>query len=71
MKSIRTLKDLNQSVVSKKSVRTLGRTDLKLLEKPDQPIKGMIIYIIYTFLKSACFLCASFLYRRNPDLGSF
>ena len=35
MKSIKTLKDLNQSVVSKKSVRTLGRTDLKLLEKPD------------------------------------
>ena len=71
MKSIKTLKDLNQSVASKKSVRTLGRTDLKLLEKPDEPIKGMIIYIIYTFLKSACFLCASFLYRRNPELGSF
>jgi drug/metabolite transporter (DMT)-like permease len=61
----------NKSPASKKSVRTLGRTDIKLLEKPDQPVKGMIIYIIYTFLKSLCFLCASFLYRRNPDLGSF
>lgn len=54
-----------------KNKRTLGKTDLKLLEKPDQPVKGALVYVIYTFLKSICFVCASFLYRRNPDLGSF
>jgi len=31
----------------------------------------MVIYIVYTFIKSLCFLSASFLYRRNPDLGAF
>lgn len=64
-------KSLMKSVASKKSMRTLNRTDLKLLQQGDKPIKGMLIYIVYTFLKSLCFLCASYLYRRNPDLTSF
>lgn len=51
--------------------RTLSRTDLKLLEKGDQPTKGMIFYIIYTILYSCCFLCAKYLYERNPDLSPF
>jgi len=61
---------LKASMVSGRG-RVLGRTELKLLEKADQPTKGMIIYIIYTFLKSLGFLCASYLYRLNPDLVPF
>ena len=51
--------------------RKLSRTELKLAENADQPIKGMVIYIIYTLLKSLSFLFAAFLYRRNPDLSAF
>lgn len=51
--------------------RTLSRTDIKLLEKGDQPLKGMLFYILYTVLYSLSFLCASYLYRRNPDLNPF
>ena len=31
----------------------------------------MIFYIIYTILYSCCFLCAKYLYDRNPDLSPF
>ena len=51
--------------------QSISRTDLKLLEKGDQPTKGMIFYIIYTILYSCCFLCAKYLYDRNPDLSPF
>lgn len=41
----------------------LNRTDLKLMEKgEDQPCKGTSIYVLYTLLKSFCFLSAAFLY---------
>ena len=59
---------LNQTGKSKKSQsiylrsRALSRTDLKLIEKGDQPLKGMLIYILYTILYSLCFLCARYLY---------
>lgn len=51
--------------------RTLSRTDIKLLEKGDQPLKGMFYYILYTVLYSLCFLGADYLYLRNPDLNPF
>lgn len=48
-----------------------SRTELKLLEHSDQPLKGMIFYLIYTVLYSLCFLCATYLYARNPNLNPF
>ena len=64
-------KKYQSSLTSSKRARPLTRTDLKLLENKDQPVKGMTIYVIYTLLKSICFVCASYLYRRNPDLNPF
>ena len=72
MKSVRSIRSVRPSeAAGARKSRPLTKTDLKLLENKDQPIKGMVIYIIYTILKSACFLCASYLYRRNPDLTPF
>ena len=34
-------------------------------------MKGMIFYIAYTVLYSCCFLCAKYLYIRNPELNPF
>lgn len=51
--------------------RALSKTDIKLLEKGDQPLKGMLFYILYTVLYSLCFLSASYLYRRNENLNPF
>ena len=31
----------------------------------------MLYFILYTVLYSLCFLCAKFLYDRNPDLTPF
>ena len=59
------------SNVGRTQSRTLSRTEIKLLENSDQPTKGMLFYILYTLLYSLCFLCASYLYRRNPDLTPF
>ena len=28
-------------------------------------------YLVYTILKAFGFVCAQFLYSRNPDLGTF
>ena len=58
------------SIASKKN-RVLSRTDLKLLENKDQPVKATVIYIIYTVLKSLGFVFAKMLYNRNPDLTTF
>lgn len=50
----------------------ISRTELKLLEKSsDRPLAGTLYYILYTVLYSACFLCAKYLYDRNPDLTPF
>ena len=49
----------------------LRRTDVKLIENGDQPLKGMLFYILYTVMYSSSFLCAVALYNRNPDLTSF
>lgn len=37
----------------------------------DQPVKGTIIYIIYTFIKSLSFIFASVLYNQYPELQPF
>lgn len=57
--------------IQSRAQSVMSRTDLKLLEKGDQPMKGMIYYIVYTILYSLCFLCAKYLYDRNPDLNPF
>ena len=70
-KSLAGTKRYQSSLTSSKRARPLTRTDLKLLENKDRPVKGMTIYVIYTLLKSISFVCASYLYRRNPDLNPF
>ena len=57
--------------IQSRAQSVMSRTDLKLLEKGDQPVKGMLYYIVYTILYSLCFLCAKYLYDRNPDLNPF
>ena len=49
----------------------LSRTDLKLLEQKDQPVKATIIYIIYTLIKTSSFVLTSLLYIRNENLSPF
>ena len=49
----------------------ISRTEVKLAEKSDKPLTGTLYYILYTVLYSACFLCAKYLYDRNPDLNTF
>jgi hypothetical protein len=51
--------------------RSLSRTDVKLLEKGDNPRKGMLFYLLYTLLKSASFIAAKYLYIINPALNPF
>lgn len=49
----------------------LNRTDLKLLEQKDQPVKASIIFIIYTLIKTSSFVLTSLLYIRNENLSPF
>lgn len=51
-----------------KRKRLLSRTDLKLLEQKNQPVKATILYIFYTFLKSLTSVLTSMTYNRNPHL---
>ena len=54
-----------------KALSKMSRTDLKLITNGDQPTKGMLFFIAYTVLKSACFVVAKYLYNRNPKLDPF
>ena len=47
-----------------------SRTEIKVIEQ-DQPLQGTIYFILYTIFYSLAFLCAAYLYDRNPDLVPF
>lgn len=49
----------------------ISKVDIKLMERPDEPIKGMIFFIIYTFFSTLKSVLAKELYTINPDLSPF
>lgn len=61
-------KSVHTDALSKMS--KVKKIDIKLMEQPDQPVKGIVLYIFYTLAYSANFVFAQFLYNRNehdPD----
>ncbi len=72
LKSTDMVKTLDKSAKGEKPEgKAITRTDLKLMQNSDKPLKGTIFYILYTILKSMALLCTSLLYHRNPGLGPF
>lgn len=41
------------------------------LKHADQPVKGVIFFIIYCFLKTLSYVTVEMLYNRNPDLKAY
>ena len=50
-----------KSVMSK-----LSKAEIKLIEQPDRPLAGTLLYVCYTVFYSLNFLAAQLLYERNP-----
>ena len=66
-------KSTTLAATSKKSkaLSKVSRVDLKLIANGDKPLKGTILFILYTILYSCNFLCAKYLYERNSKLTPF
>lgn len=55
---------LDTTAVSRKDGRIVTKEDKQLT--PDQPVKGTLIYILYTFIKSLSFIMTAVLYKKYP-----